>query len=551
MFSQGAWAVVFNVTNESELRAALTTAASNGGDDEILLAPGTYFGSFKYVSEEDFALKIASESESDSAIIDAQKRNFGFYIEGNKTRTNIELTNLVIRNAFSAGEGGGLLARSLYGSLFLDRIVLELNTAKEGGGLYAENIGKLILNRSILRNNLAASFNPDGSIGAMGYGGGASLLNLAEIDIGSSIFEENQGIVALTIDNYGPGVPYIPNAGIIVRGSEFLLNDAKTLFLRAAYHTEVRIEENYFAKNEGGDGEVIYMYITSSSVNLTSNVFVDNVCRSVALDIILNSYTSAHELLVEKNTFANDSDCKWFNVQTTSDQLNLRAMIRSNLFQGSVLNFLSTDPSFEMLSLLNNSFVGFAEPSQASFGSDLEMTVANNIFYSPVYETGFELRGVLKKGTLRNNIFQKVTGYWDVDEGNQTVDPKFHDPENGDFRLSADSPALDAGTNEAVTDLDATDLDGNPRILNGTVDIGAYERNTAPLHPADTNEDSIITLDEFNAYNTAWRANDTWPTPPNEIPIDYVTRAGYLLQKGGEYKNIGVGKPLTWVPVSQ
>ena len=126
-----------------------------------------------------------------------------------------------------------------------------------------------------------------------------------------------------------------------------------------------------------------------------------------------------------------------------------------------------------------------------------------------------------------------------------------HDISRGDFRPVSDSPAIDSGTNDALSAENQTDLDGNPRVLSGTVDIGAFERNTAPLHPADTNGDSSISSDEFNAYNAAWRANDIWPTAPAVITADFVTRAGYLLQKGGDYKNIGVGKPQTWVPVNE
>ena len=114
-------------------------------------------------------------------------------------------------------------------------------------------------------------------------------------------------------------------------------------------------------------------------------------------------------------------------------------MIRSNLLQGNVLGFRADRSGFEKLSLLNNTFVGFDEPSYASFGSDFEMTVANNIFYSPIYETGFELR-VFLKGILKNNIYQKITGYWDVDEGNQTVDPRFFDVEGSDFHLGQIHP---------------------------------------------------------------------------------------------------------------
>ncbi len=42
-------------------------------------------------------------------------------------------------------------------------------------------------------------------------------------------------------------------------------------------------------------------------------------------------------------------------------------------------------------------------------------------------------------------------------------------------RLLAGSPSLDAGDNLAVPPSLLTDLDGNPRIINGTVDMGAYE----------------------------------------------------------------------------
>ena len=58
--------------------------------------------------------------------------------------------------------------------------------------------------------------------------------------------------------------------------------------------------------------------------------------------------------------------------------------------------------------------------------------------------------------------------------GNITNDPQFVDATNGDYRLLPSSPCIDRGINQDWM-LDATDLDGNPRILNGMVDMGAYE----------------------------------------------------------------------------
>ncbi|MFK7743374.1 MAG: hypothetical protein AB8H80_23865 [Planctomycetota bacterium] len=58
--------------------------------------------------------------------------------------------------------------------------------------------------------------------------------------------------------------------------------------------------------------------------------------------------------------------------------------------------------------------------------------------------------------------------------GNLQLDPAFRDAANGDYRLTASSPCMDAG-DSTVPDLPATDFEGDPRLVAGDVDMGVDE----------------------------------------------------------------------------
>jgi hypothetical protein len=103
--------------------------------------------------------------------------------------------------------------------------------------------------------------------------------------------------------------------------------------------------------------------------------------------------------------------------------------------------------------------------------------------------------------------------------GNINTDPLFVDPSSGDYRLSPNSPCIDAADNTAVPMGITTDLDGNPRFVDdlGTidtgngdapiVDMGAYEfQGTSCPWDCDGGEgtDGTVGITDFLALLAQW-----------------------------------------------
>ena len=66
--------------------------------------------------------------------------------------------------------------------------------------------------------------------------------------------------------------------------------------------------------------------------------------------------------------------------------------------------------------------------------------------------------------------------------------------EDNDYRLQWNSPSIGTGSNMAPF-LPLTDLDGNPRIADGTVDMGPYEFSDTCTISADCDDGSLCTTD--------------------------------------------------------
>ena len=148
------------------------------------------------------------------------------------------------------------------------------------------------------------------------------------------------------------------------------------------------------------------------------------------------------------------------------------------------------------------------------------MTIANCILWANGSD---EIYNILSSPLV---IFSDVQGGYEGG-GNIDADPLFVDPDNGDYRLAAGSPCIDAAANTAVPpdelDLDEDgdteepipfDLDGNGRFINDPctedtgageppiVDMGAYEFQ--PPCPCDLDCDGNVGTADLLFLLGAW-----------------------------------------------
>jgi T5SS/PEP-CTERM-associated repeat protein len=103
-----------------------------------------------------------------------------------------------------------------------------------------------------------------------------------------------------------------------------------------------------------------------------------------------------------------------------------------------------------------------------------------------------------------------------VGTGNMTNAPLFVNTNAANYRLESTSPCIDAGNNADVST--ATDLEGKPRIHNGTVDMGAYE--WVPPNPIDYQRTETID-------------NDTWNLLSDDLYVGSITHGNAMIVING------------------
>lgn len=242
-------------------------------------------------------------------------------------------------------------------------------------------------------------------------------------------------------------------------------------------------------KNEANVGGG--MYNTSSSPTLTNVAFIGN--EAIGGGGLANINDSSPELA--NVTFSGNTAGRFgggmYNQHNSSPTL-VNVTFNGNESGengGGMDNGFNSSPTLVNVTF-NGNMAGNLGGGLINF-SNSSPTLINTIIWgntageegSEIYNFNNNSSTVLRYSLYKNEEGDIVQGSgFDVDEHSLTGDPLFFNVADGNLRLQDDSPAINAG--DPATELplfptnggtNPVDLDGNMRVQDGRIDIGAFE----------------------------------------------------------------------------
>lgn len=158
-------------------------------------------------------------------------------------------------------------------------------------------------------------------------------------------------------------------------------------------------------------------------------------------------------------------------------------------------------------------------------GGDAGGVLSSVVFNSIVYGNA---AGTFASNQTLSTFTYSLGAPLPAGSGNLSGNPLFVNPAGDDYRLSGNSSCINAGTNSFATG--SVDLLGAPRILGGSVDMGAFEKipvyyvapsgnDAAPGDTWSTAKQTIqAAVDAAVAGDTVWVSNGVYATGTQATP---------------------------------
>lgn len=380
--------------------------------DSIVVTNGTY----GTINSEGKALRIESVEGADVTTIDGNNSARCATLGSSSSDKATVLVGFTLyRGRASSADGGGALYGTLEDCIISNCQAYQYNTYRYGGGTYYTDA-----KRCVYTSNRAEP----------GYGGGAYYGTLVDCQ-----FLNNRAY-------YGGGTYYGTISNCVYSGNSATSYNGGGAYYGTLYDCEVK---NNTASQYGGGiyGSALYRCLVAG--NRASSYYGGGAYSGTLYECVVSNNTAStygggvngstmYNCLVVKNSTTGSSSSGGGVQGGTAYNCTIcdnSAPYRGGMQGGSAYNCI---------------IWGNTETRQTSNYANVSNTTCRATCTSPL-QTSHE-----------NNISE---------------DPLFVDRTGGDYRLTPDSPCVDTGLNSFY--LRAADIDGNYRVSNRRVDMGAYE----------------------------------------------------------------------------
>jgi hypothetical protein len=405
---------------------------------------------------------------------DIQGNNVYHVVTGGGTNNTAVLDGFII----TAGQANGSSLHNYGGGLYntsssptLSNVTFSGNSAGSGGGMYNDTSDPTLINVTFSGN-------------IVGFGVGGGMYNTSSGPTLTSVtFSDNiAGWGCGGMGNFDNSSPTLTN---VIFSSNWADNYGGGMCNRSSSPTLTNV--TFDGNMTDGDGGG--MYNTSSSPTLTNVIFNGNKAKGYGGGMwnFDNSNPTLTNVIFNANS-AESSGGGMRNYRMSSPILT-NVIFNSNTANkdaGGMYNGYFSNPTLTNVTFSSNRanlFGGGIENVQ-SFPSLFNVIIWGNTATAWSSINNSESSPMIKYSDIQGcggsgSGWQSACG---IDGGhNIDADPLFVSATGSNLRLQRNSPCIDAGANFAVPIGVTTDLDGNPRIVDGNgdgnavVDIGAYE----------------------------------------------------------------------------
>ena len=398
----------------TDLQSAIANARAN---DEVWVAAGTYLPTTE--SDREISFNITEFVRFYGGFAGTETERNQRDVEANQTilSGDIGTTGDRTDNSYHVVDITGTAATTVLDGFtitdgYADDGLNQFTEEDVGGGIYSDESGNTQLSNLIVIDNFALKD------GAGVYLDASSNPVLTNVDIVENEAQQFGG--GLRTRESSPTLNLVTLTGNLAgeQGGGVSNLEGQPVFNRVIFDRNV-------ANDFGG----ALINLDNESIEINNSLFISNQSQTGGA-----IYNQDSNLVVTNSTFfGNQSD-----------------------FGGAVYSYddLDSNTESDTDSLISNSILvnnsGALDELQVSDDGFSDSAFSNTVVNNSIVEGGYEGGA---------NVFD--------------VNPRFINPEEGNFRIRSNSPAIDVGDGSVI---DAEfDLAGSDRVINGSVDLGAYE----------------------------------------------------------------------------